>query len=60
MSDAHHNECMLKTVKTLFISDIHLGTRGCQAAALLDFLTPEARTKVLGANAARMFGFKTG
>ena len=38
MSDAHHNECMLKTVKTLFISDIHLGTRGCQAAALLDFL----------------------
>jgi len=25
-------------VKTLFISDVHLGTRGSQAAALLDFL----------------------
>jgi len=25
-------------VKTLFISDVHLGTRGCQAEALLDFL----------------------
>ncbi len=27
-----------ETVKTLFISDFHLGTRGCQAEALLDFL----------------------
>lgn len=27
-----------KRVRTLFISDIHLGTRGCQADALLDFL----------------------
>jgi UDP-2,3-diacylglucosamine pyrophosphatase LpxH len=25
-------------LKTLFISDIHIGTRGCQAEALLDFL----------------------
>ncbi|MDB5650949.1 MAG: metallophosphoesterase [Hyphomicrobiales bacterium] len=25
-------------VRTLFISDVHLGTRGCQAAALLDFI----------------------
>ena len=25
-------------VRTLFISDVHLGTRGCQAALLLDFL----------------------
>lgn len=25
-------------VRTIFISDIHLGTRGCQAEALLDFL----------------------
>ena len=24
--------------RTLFISDIHLGTRGCQAERLLDFL----------------------
>lgn len=27
-----------KRVRTLFLSDIHLGTRGCQADALLDFL----------------------
>ena len=25
-------------VRTLFISDVHLGTRGCQAERLLDFL----------------------
>ena len=24
--------------RTIFISDIHLGTRGCQAEVLLDFL----------------------
>jgi UDP-2,3-diacylglucosamine pyrophosphatase LpxH len=28
----------VKFVRTLFISDSHLGTRGCQADALLDFL----------------------
>ena len=27
-----------RTYRTLFISDIHLGTRGCQATILLDFL----------------------
>lgn len=27
-----------KRVRTLFLSDVHLGTRGCQADALLDFL----------------------
>ncbi|QHQ36629.1 UDP-2,3-diacylglucosamine diphosphatase [Algicella marina] len=27
-----------KTFRTLFLSDIHLGTRGCQAEMLLDFL----------------------
>jgi UDP-2,3-diacylglucosamine pyrophosphatase LpxH len=27
-----------KRVRTLFLSDIHLGTRGCQAEKLLDFL----------------------
>ena len=27
-----------RRVRTLFISDVHLGTRGCQADALLDFL----------------------
>ncbi|MDE2275756.1 MAG: UDP-2,3-diacylglucosamine diphosphatase, partial [Burkholderiales bacterium] len=25
-------------VRTVWISDLHLGTPGCQAAALLDFL----------------------
>ena len=25
-------------VRTLFLSDIHLGTKGCQADKLLDFL----------------------
>ena len=33
------------TYRTLFLSDIHLGTRGCQAELLLDFLkTYDART----------------
>ena len=27
-----------KRVRTLFLSDIHLGTRGCQAERLLEFL----------------------
>src|SRR5262252_2225163 len=27
-----------KRVRTLFLSDVHLGTRGCQAERLLDFL----------------------
>ncbi|MBN9081249.1 MAG: UDP-2,3-diacylglucosamine hydrolase [Rhizobiales bacterium 62-17] len=31
MSETRH-------VRTLFLSDVHLGTRGCQAAVLLDFL----------------------
>ena len=29
---------MTRKVRTLFISDVHRGTRGCQAAALLSFL----------------------
>ena len=28
----------VRHVRTLFISDVHLGTRGCQAELLLDFL----------------------
>ena len=32
------NESISRSVRTLFLSDIHLGTRGCQAEALLDFL----------------------
>ena len=36
---------MARKVRTLFISDVHLGTRGCQAASLLAFLkTVEADT----------------
>ena len=34
-----------KRFRALFISDVHLGTRGCQADRLLDFLrTHEAET----------------
>ncbi len=29
---------MVTKVRTLFLSDVHLGTRGCQAKALLEFL----------------------
>lgn len=29
---------MAKRIRTLFISDVHLGTRGCQAGALMAFL----------------------
>ncbi len=29
-------------VRSIFISDVHLGTRGCQAAQLVDFLRDEA------------------
>ena len=39
-STDHHeeNESSKKHVRAIFISDIHLGTAGCQAEALLDFL----------------------
>jgi UDP-2,3-diacylglucosamine pyrophosphatase LpxH len=37
--DAHADDpARTLRVRTVFISDIHLGTPGCQAAALLDFL----------------------
>ena len=29
---------LVRRVRAIFLSDIHLGTRGCQAEALLDFL----------------------
>ena len=32
------SEAPARHVRTLFISDVHLGTRGCQADLLLDFL----------------------
>ena len=38
--EPHENddESLRKRYRTIFISDLHLGTPGCQAAALLDFL----------------------
>lgn len=33
-----HHELQARRHRTIFISDVHLGTRGCQAQALLDFL----------------------
>ena len=36
-SDAD-DEAVHKRYRTIFISDLHLGTPGCQARALLDFL----------------------
>ena len=32
------DESLRKRYRTIFISDLHLGTPGCQAIALLDFL----------------------
>jgi UDP-2,3-diacylglucosamine pyrophosphatase LpxH len=32
------SDCQARKLRTLFLSDIHLGTRGCQADLLLDFL----------------------
>lgn len=34
----HDDELALKRYRAIFISDLHLGTPGCQAAALLDFM----------------------
>lgn len=36
--DAHDDAALRKRYRSIFISDLHLGTPGCQAAALLDFL----------------------
>ena len=33
-----HAEARVRRLRTLFISDVHLGTRGCQADKLLEFL----------------------
>ncbi|MDP3871421.1 MAG: UDP-2,3-diacylglucosamine diphosphatase [Methyloversatilis sp.] len=38
VSDLPADEFAPQRVRALFLSDIHLGTRGCQADALLDFL----------------------
>ena len=36
--DAHDDAALRKRYRSIFSSDLHLGTPGCQAAALLDFL----------------------
>ena len=40
LQEPHHvdDESLRKRYRTIFISDLHLGTPGCQAKALLDFL----------------------
>jgi hypothetical protein len=42
--DHDDDDSLRKRYRTIFISDIHLGTPGCQAAALLDFLKPTPAT----------------
>ena len=37
-SDENEEDSLQKRYRTIFISDLHLGTPGCQATALLDFL----------------------
>ncbi|MCZ8259006.1 MAG: UDP-2,3-diacylglucosamine diphosphatase, partial [Beijerinckiaceae bacterium] len=32
------DEASTYRVRTVFLSDVHLGTRGCQAEALMEFL----------------------
>jgi UDP-2,3-diacylglucosamine pyrophosphatase LpxH len=47
VSDDHDDDDSLrKRYRTIFISDIHLGTPGCQAAALLDFLKAHPSDKL--------------
>lgn len=36
--DEHEEDLLRKRYRSIFISDLHLGTPGCQATALLDFL----------------------
>ena len=36
--EGNDDESLRKRFRTIFISDLHLGTPGCQAVALLDFL----------------------
>lgn len=35
---APSGECVTARYRTIWVSDTHLGTRGCQALALLEFL----------------------
>jgi len=37
-SSAHAGDLAMRRVRSIFLSDIHLGTRACQAERLLDFL----------------------
>ena len=51
----------MATYKTLFVSDIHLGTRACQAEALLDFLkNNEAETLYLVGDVLDFWRIKRG
>jgi UDP-2,3-diacylglucosamine pyrophosphatase LpxH len=44
----HHPDTAVRSVRTLFLSDVHLGTKGCRADFLLDFLRQvDANTIVL-------------
>ena len=38
LSDIQHHEGLPRRFRAIFISDVHLGTRGCQAHKLLEFL----------------------
>ena len=38
VGDVHLSEDGMRTFRALFISDVHLSSRGCQADLLLDFL----------------------
>ena len=44
--DKNLNEPEVKHFRTLFISDVHLGSQGCQADLLLDFLRHHSAEKV--------------
>jgi UDP-2,3-diacylglucosamine pyrophosphatase LpxH len=37
-ANSYSSQLTLKACRTIWLSDFHLGTRGCKAAALLDFL----------------------
>jgi UDP-2,3-diacylglucosamine pyrophosphatase LpxH len=37
-NDVQHEDAATRQYRTLFVSDLHLGTKACQAEAFLDFL----------------------
>jgi UDP-2,3-diacylglucosamine pyrophosphatase LpxH len=38
LKSSSHGKCEVRRFRTIWISDVHLGTTGCQAARLLEFL----------------------